>query len=324
EAITMIVRLVSFPIWLALALCVAGCGRSSSRRPPAAHPPPSPPLVSQGEPGEFGDRLVLASAASPKTFNPLLSLDSGSDVVVRLLFSSLLRFDQSSLEPGPGLAESWTIEPDQKTWTFKLRQGLFWSDGQRLTAEDVAFTWNDIMYNPQFNRFTFGLFQVGGKNFVVTNLDALAVRVVTPEPFAPFLEFFGGVPILPKHALQAAVKQNTFLSAYNVNTPPGRIVGCGPFRIKECRPRKFTLLQANPEFWMADKRGRRLPYFNEVMITVGGGPRTEARLFLDGKCDACESVRPEQYGEFKLAAAKGRFQIVELGAGPERDFLWFN
>jgi len=148
ELITMIARSRPFPICLAFAIGLAGCGRSSSRRPPAAHPLPSPPLVSQGEPGEFGHRLVLASAASPKTFNPLLSLDSGSDIVVRLLFGSLVRFDQSSLEPGPGLAESWTIEPDQKTWTFKLRQGLFWSDGQRLTAEDVAFTWNDVMYNP--------------------------------------------------------------------------------------------------------------------------------------------------------------------------------
>jgi len=168
------------------------------------------------------------------------------------------------------------------------------------------------------------VFQVGGKNFTVTNLDVLTVRVVTPEVFAPFLEFFGGVPILPKHVLQAAVKQNTFLAAYHIKTPPNRIVGCGPFRLKECRPGKFTLLQSNSEFWMTDKRSRRLPYFDEVMITVGGGPGSEARLFLDRKCDVYESVRPEQYGEFKLAAAKGRFQMVELGAGPERDFLWFN
>jgi peptide/nickel transport system substrate-binding protein len=320
----MIARLLLPAVCLVLGLCLSGCGKSSSRRAPSAHPLPSPPLVSKGEPGKFGSRFVLASSAGPKTFNPLLSLDIGSDSVVRLLFSSLVRFDHCSLDPGPGLAESWSVEPDQRTWTFKLRRGLFWSDGQPLSADDVTFTWNDIMYNPQFNRFTFGLFQVGGKNFAVTNLDALTVRVVTPEVFAPFLEFFGGVPVLPKHVLQSAVKQNTFLSAYNLNTPPGRIVGCGPFRLKECRPGKFTLLQANPEFWMADQRGRRLPYFDEVMITVGGGPRMEARLFLEGKCDICETVRPEQYGELKPAAAKGRFEIVELGAGPERDFLWFN
>ena len=84
------------------------------------------------------------------------------------------------------MAESWSVEPDHMTWTFKLRHGLRWSDGQPLTAEDVVFTWNDIMYNPQFNQVTYGLFQVGGKDFVVTNLDAVTVRVVTPEIYAPF------------------------------------------------------------------------------------------------------------------------------------------
>jgi peptide/nickel transport system substrate-binding protein len=324
ELLEMIARSLPFPTCLAFILCLAGCGKSNSRRGPAAHPLPSPPLISKGEPGIFGSRFVLASPAGPKTFNPLLSLDSGSDAVVRFLFGSLVRFDHRSLEPGPGLAESWAVEPDQKTWTFKLRRELFWSDGQSLTAEDVVFTWNDIMYNPQFNRFTFGVFQAGGRNFTVTNLDALTVRVVTPEVFAPFLEFFGSVPILPKHGLQAAVKLNTFLSAYNINTPPSRIIGCGPFRLKECRPGKFTLLQRNPEFWMADQQGRRLPYVEEVMITVAGGPGGAARLFLDGKCDVCETVRPEQFGEFKLATAKGRCRLVEMGPGPERDFLWFN
>ena len=57
---------------------------------------------------------------------------------------------------------------------------------------------------------------------------------------------------------------------------------------------------------MTDKRGQRLPYFDEVKITVARGPREDARLFLEGKCDACETLRPEQYGEFRQAAAKGR------------------
>jgi len=106
---------------------------------------------------------VLASTASPKTFNPLLALDGASDAVIRLLFSSLVHLDQTTQEPGPGLAESWSVAPDRKSWTFRLRQGVRWNDGQPLTAEDVAFTWNEIMYNPQFNRITYGLFKPGGK-----------------------------------------------------------------------------------------------------------------------------------------------------------------
>ena len=171
------------PSLVAVALCVifTGCDKSTSRRAPTAHALPPAPLIFTGDLGQFGGRLVLSSPAGPRTFNPLLALDNGSEQIVRLLFSSLVRFDQHLQEPGPGLAESWSVEPDHMTWTFKLRHGLRWSDGQPLTAEDVVFTWNDIMYNPQFNQVTYGLFQVGGKDFVVTNLDAVTVRVVTPE-----------------------------------------------------------------------------------------------------------------------------------------------
>src|SRR6266481_708209 len=166
-----------------LLLGSAGCGKS---RPGPGHSLPQPPLVSKAEAGQRGGRFVIAIAGNPQTFNPLFAFDGASDAVTRTLFSSLVSLDLVSQEPGPGLAESWSVEPDQKTWTFKLRQGLRWSDGQPLQAEDVAFTWNLVMYNPQFNRLTIGLFQVGGKNFAVTNLDELTVRVVTPGVYAPF------------------------------------------------------------------------------------------------------------------------------------------
>src|SRR5436190_4095724 len=147
-------------VLLALFFVLAGCGKENRR--PLAHPLPPSPLVSKAEAGQPGGRFVLASAAGPKTFNPLLALDNASDGIVRLLFSSLVRFDQTTEEPGPGLAESWSVEPDQKSWTFKLRAGLRWSDGQPLTAEDVSFTWNEIIYNAQINRFASDLFQIGG------------------------------------------------------------------------------------------------------------------------------------------------------------------
>src|SRR5882724_1836782 len=210
-------------VLLALFFVLAGCGKEN--RHPLAHPLPPSPLVSKAEIGQPGGRFVQASPAGPKTFNPLLALDGGSDAVIRLLFSSLVHFDQTTQEAGPGLAESWSVAPDQKSWTFKLRQGVRWSDGQPLTADDVAFTWNELMYNPQFNRITYGMFQIGGKNFVVTNVDPVTVRVVTPEVYAPFLEFFGSVPILPRHVLEGSVKQRRCPLAYGVLTPPDRLVG---------------------------------------------------------------------------------------------------
>src|SRR5262249_18111587 len=162
-------------------------------------------LVSKAEQGQFGGRLVLAAASSPRTFNPMFSVDGASDSIVRLLFGSLVNLNWQTQEPGPGLAESWSVEADPKTWTFKLRQGVQWSDGKPFTADDVIFTWNEIMYNPELNKLTYDLFRIDGKNFEVSKTDDFEVKVVTPEVFAPFLEFFGGVPILPRHALASSI-----------------------------------------------------------------------------------------------------------------------
>src|SRR5205807_4214543 len=140
----------------------------SSSKPGGAHPLPASPLVLRSETGQPGGRFVIAAAANPKTFNPLFALDSYSDGIVRLLFSSLINLNWATQEPGPGLAETWSVAADQKTWTFKLRQGVRWSDGQPLTADDVVFTWNEIMYSPDWNRITFDLFHIGGKSFAVT------------------------------------------------------------------------------------------------------------------------------------------------------------
>jgi peptide/nickel transport system substrate-binding protein len=309
---------------LACVSALAGCGKSASPRVDAAHPLPPSPLIAKGDPGQPGGRFVIGASASPRTFNPLFAFDSASDGIVRLLFAPLVMLDSATQQLGPGLAESWSVAPDQKSWTFKLRQGVHWSDGQPFTAEDVLFTWNDIMYNREFNLVSYDLFRIGGQNFAVTKVDDSTVQVVTPEPFAPFVEFFGSVPILPKHVLQTAVTAKVFPAAYGVSSKPGRIVGCGPYRLKEFRPGKATLLERNPEYWVADQQGRRLPWFDEVLFTVGGSPASEPALFLGGKSDVCDTVHAQHYAQFKQASAGGRFQLLDLGVGADRDFFWFN
>ena len=284
---------------------------------------PAPPRVSSGEPGRAGGRMVLASLY-PRTFNPLLNVDGGSDAVIRLLFSSLVNLNLESQEAEPGLAESWSVAPDQKTWTFKLRDKLRWSDGQPLTADDVVFTWNEVMYNSNYNRLTYDVFRSDGKNFAVTKVDDLTVRVVTPEVFAPFLEYFGSVSILPQHLLKNWAASGDFLNAYAVTNKPEHIIGSGPFRLKSCDAPKSVVLERNPEFWMVDRKGQRLPYFDEVELRV---PKSEAEyeaMFLKGETTAFENIRPEQAWQFQEASAHGNFRFIELGAGAQRDFLWFN
>jgi peptide/nickel transport system substrate-binding protein len=303
-----------------VAPILGGCGGT-----PKGHGSPDPARVADCQPGIPGGRLVLAIAGNPRTLNPLADVDGSSDGVIRLLFSPLVNMNFESQQTEPGLAESWSVAPDQKTWTFKLRKNLRWSDGEPLTADDVVFTWNDVMYNPKYNQITYELFRSGGKNFEVTKVDDLTVRVVTPEVFAPFVEYFGNrVVILPRHMLGRAVENGQFLNAYSVTNKPENIVGSGPFRFKSFESQKSVVLERNPEYWTVDKQGRRLPYLDGVELKIAATALEYHAMFFQGTSDAYENIRPEEAWEFQQRAAKGNFEIVDLGAGVQRDFFWFN
>jgi peptide/nickel transport system substrate-binding protein len=320
----MIAPSLSRTACFAAVLVLAGCSKPDSRKPGPPHPLPPSPLIAKGEPGRPGGRFVIPASASPKTFNPLYAFDGASDSIIRLLFAPLVSLDWAAQQPGPGLAESWSVAPDQKTWTFKLRAGVRWNDGAPLTADDVVFTWNEIIYNRALTQTTLDPFRIRGQEFAVTKVDDLTVQVVTADVFAPFVEFFGSVPVLPRHVLETAVKAQVFPATYGLTSKPGRIVGCGPYRLKEFRLGQFTLLERNPDYWTADRQGARLPYFDEVVFTVRTGPGGEMALFLDGKGDVFDAVRPQFYPTFQPPPAGARFRLLDLGVGAERDFLWFN
>ncbi|MGD0351681.1 MAG: ABC transporter substrate-binding protein [Verrucomicrobiota bacterium] len=312
-----------------LMICLSGCGKRSehaiTEKSAASYPLPDPPVVVDCEPGVPGGRLVVAELGDPKTFNYIMADEGSSINICRFMFWSLLNLDAPTQEIKPGLAELWTNSPDGKTWTLKLRKNLRWSDGEPLTADDVMFTWNDIIYNPAINTATRDPFIIDGKKFTVTKLDDLTVRVVTPDIYGPFLVQFGaGVPIMPKHILAKTVANGTFASAYGVNWKPEDIVGSGPYRLKEHKAAQSTLLERNPYFLEVDKQGQRLPYFDNVIFTVVPDMNALSLRFLSGESDADDLVDPYDYDRFKTESAKGRFQLLEPGIGLEKCFFWFN
>jgi len=315
-------------IFAALLVCMSGCGKKTETAPPkpaASYPLPEPPLVADCQPGIPGGRLIIAEPGDPKTFNPITENESTSGDIIRVLFASLLGYDLTSQKVEPGLAESWSVAPDNKTWTFKLRKNLHWSDGVPLTADDVIFTFNDVIYNPDIDNVTRDTFMIDGKKFIVTKIDDLTVQVVTPDIFAPFLEGFGaGVPILPKHVLAKTVADKTFASAYGINWKPADIVGSGPYIIKEYQPAQSILLERNPWFFEVDNQGQRLPYCDNIVFTIVPDRNAISLRFLSGECDLHDFIYANEYDHFKTESANGKFQLLEPGIGMETDFFWFN
>jgi len=309
-----------------ILLFIVGCGRKGAGtggKSEAAGPLPEPPLKYDISPGQPGGRLVMATFAEPKTFNPITANESSSVDILTLIFAGLVGTDLQTFKQIPVLAESWTVGEDNKTWTFKLRKGLRWSDGKPLTADDVTYTWR-VIYDPTIDNVVRDQFLIDGKQFVVTNLDALTVRVVTPEIYAPFLEFFGAVPIMPRHIIEPAVNEKRFLSAYGVSTPANAMVGSGPFRLKEYKSGQHVLLERNPHFFGIDSKGQRLPYFDNVIWLSVPDLNAMALRMLQGETDVHQFIRPDEIDRFQEESRRGKFKLLELGTQMDPTYLWFN
>jgi peptide/nickel transport system substrate-binding protein len=317
-------------ILAAAILCLSGCGKKTGTEgtPPgnaaASYPLPDPPVVANCQPGTRGGRFVITELGEPKTFNYLMANEASSVDICRFLFWNLLNLDLPTQTVKPGLAEFWTNSPDGKTWTFKLRKNLRWSDGAPLTADDVVFTW-DVITNAAFPNSMIDPYIIHGKTFTVTKIDDLTIQVVTPEVYAPFLQAFGaGLPIFPKHALEKYVADGTFASAYGVNWDPKDIVCNGPYVLKEYKQAQYTRLERNPYFLEVDKNGTRLPYFDELIFTIAPNIDALSLRYLSGESDVNDYVYPYEYETYKAKAEAGKFTLHEPGVGLETQYFWFN
>ncbi|MDX2225631.1 MAG: ABC transporter substrate-binding protein [Verrucomicrobiae bacterium] len=307
---------------LLLTLFLTSCGRREQEAFVDKHPLPEDVEIAQCPPGKYGGRYLSSTIGDPKTFNPVMAEESSSTEVLGYVFGGLTRYNSKTQSPEPGLAKSWEVSPDNKTWTFHLRRGLQWSDGTPLTADDVVFTFNDIIYNPKIVNRNRDFLSVDGKYFKVEKVDALTVRITTPEIYAPFLIFIG-TEILPRHKLQKAVAEGTFESAWGINTDPRDIVGNGPYVIKSFIPGQRTVLSRNPYYWRADSKRQRLPYIDEVVLNVVPDQNALLLRFLAGESYDL-GVRPEDVATLRKDETKGKFSLYDRGPSTASNFMWFN
>src|SRR3990167_5125101 len=88
--------------------------------------------------------LRIGMGAEPDTLNPLTSSDAYSSRVLSYVNDSLIERDNDTLEYKPKLAKSWEVSPDHLSYTFVLRDDVFWHDGRKFTADDVVYSFEKI------------------------------------------------------------------------------------------------------------------------------------------------------------------------------------
>ena len=315
-----------FPIWrkwlavilaVMMAIALSGCNPTEFRTTAAQLP-----------------QLVISVTTDPQTFNYALNKQSPS--IFSLTFKGLTTVNGETGEIEPDLAESWQISPDKLRVSFLLREGLKWSDGHPLTADDVVFTYEQIVFNEELPTDLGDYVRIGtsGAFPQVRKIDDRRVEFIMPEPFSPFLatttaEPTSAIAILPKHALEAAIKakdskgNSRFFTTWGTNTEPGKVVVNGPYQLESYTPSQRLVFRRNPYYWRKDAQGNSLPYIERVIWQIVESSETSLIQFRSGGLDIV-SASAENFSLLKREEERGNFKIYNGGPAFGTRFITFN
>ena len=273
--------------------------------------------------GKFGGTMINSTIGEgPKTFNPFNSKDATSSTFADIMYDGLVTIDPVSGQYIPKLAKSFEISGND--YIVHLRHGVKWSDGKPITADDVYFTWKNIILDGYGNTSTRDSISVSGKLPTVQKLDDYTVKFTTPEPFAPFLASLS-TPVAPKHIFEPAVKKgkeffDTFMST-NIN--PKDLVTSGPFRMVEYVPAQRAVYKRNPDYYMINSKGEKLPYLDKIIYLIVGDANNEVLKFEGGELDVI-GVKGSDVPRFKERQTHGDFSMINLGPDTGTMYLSMN
>lgn len=277
-------------------------------------------------------QLVTALLGEPSTFNSALNESLPTTYVLSFIYDSLIVENPVTTKLEPGLAESWVVDPNGQRVVITLREGLKWSDGQPMTADDVIFSYNDIYLNPKIPSPSKDALKIGesGKLPTVKKLDERRVEFTIPEPFSPFLRgVVNGVTILPAHILQKSTQTKgpdgnlQFLSMWTTGTDPRKIVGNGPYVMESYVPSQRVIFRRNPYYWRKDAQGKPQPYIERIVYQIIESTDNQLISFRSGQLDDLE-VAPEGFSLLKREEKRAKFKIYNGGPDTSTTFIAFN
>jgi peptide/nickel transport system substrate-binding protein len=252
----------------AAAPTTAAAAAQPTAAPRPAAQPTTPAQAAAGQP-QTGGTVNIPIAADP-TMNPWHPNSFVESIFVnRVLFDSLTR-PGKDLTPAPDLATSWEAAPDALSWTFKLRDDVKWSDGQAFSADDVLFTFNDIVLKKELGA-------QGAANYTaVQSVEAInptTVKFNLSRPFSALPSYLAyNAGILPKHSFQGQADPWA-LTAFNKGTP----VSTGPFKIEAYTSGQSVVLARNDAYFGGK------PNLDKIVFKVVPDANTQVAQALSGE-----------------------------------------
>ena len=234
-------------------------------------------------------------------FNPFKVVEVPSYEVMDLTYDLLVDFSAKDSSPVPGLADSWETSEDGLTWTFHLNEEARWHDGEDVTSEDVAYTFQRILDEEQ------GLYIDYVRQIEsIETPDEDTVVFTTKEPSVQMLAMY--VYILPKHIWEDVPADET----KSFENEPA--IGSGPFQAVEWRKGQFARLEANPDYF------RGAPHVDEVIFQFYDNDDTMVQALRNGEVDYISGI------PINLFKSLENQEGIETNSAPDPGFteLGFN
>ena len=204
------------------------------------------------------------------TFNPIVGVEVPDYDAWNLNYATLTDKAADDFAITPGLAESWEASNDGKTYTYALREGLVWSDGQALTADDVVWNIERARDEEWLNQYT------TVQNLKARAIDDRTVEITSsvPDPKLPAIDLY----LLPKHVWDE-------FSADEITKADGLTgVGSGPFILTEHKAGQFWRHVANETYWAG------APAYDEIVFRIFNNADAMVAALENGEIDAAFDV----------------------------------
>lgn len=302
-----------FPL-LALCLLLAafqtGCGR---RETPV-------------EAGIRTQTLHLGNGAEPQDLDPQICTAYTDYLILMALFEGLTVIDEATSQAIPGTAERWDISPDGLTYTFHLRPGARWSNGDPVTARDFAFSYERILRPALAAEYAYMLYPIENAEAFNTGritdfslvgvqvLDDRTLRLKLAAPTPYLLALVAHQAWFPVHP--ATILQHGAIDQRGTRwTRPENFVGNGAYALKEWSPNNRIVIEKSPTYWDAGHQG-----LNGVVFYPNENIATDESNFRAGQLHLTYDVLPDRIGHYRRTAP----EMLRVDPLLETYFLRFN
>jgi oligopeptide transport system substrate-binding protein len=252
------------------------------------------------EPADF----TFNNATEVATLDPARVTGTPEGRVIRCLFEGLTVKHPETLEPLPGMAESWTISDDGLVYTFNMRRGAQWSNGDPVTAHDFVFSWERFLHPMTAAEYAYQLWYVVGAKEYTTQVDddgnpvndfstvgikansdyELQVTLQNPTPF--FMDLMGFYPLFPVNRRNIEEAKERWPDDWEIKwLQPENIVTNGPFTVEYRRVNDRIRFRKSETYW--DKDNVALETIDCLAIEAAG---TALNMYITGEAHYLPNV----------------------------------